>query len=1268
LALPLLPAITVKYRRNHMSTKNRIIEYREALQKRYNQKKKSGTLSSFLIQPTKTDIKKWVETYLGKDMNNEYDIEILNQFLHTSGKDVKYLKKELTSSDDKYRTVAEQFSQKITTKTIRILDFIALVIDFKQRPYKIFEEKDFIEVSTPSSNDTGNSCLPLKQKIEEEYKIQPEFNSISINGDRDQVLGKLPMDNYFIQMSYLEGYDIMNRDIIYQLERESSLIKSKYRFTDLSQGYFSHGLLQNNKIIIAGNPGVGKSTFAKWVCYQSVKNPEETKKFYLYIQLRSLDFSVNDPLLHYIEQNYWKSRTHRFSHISQFLDSIGLYSLVLDGFDELDSHKALRLTEIVKNYNFIILSRPYGLLNLGKIQYEQLYQIDGFNSASIKNYVNSMMALNKDDKKSPSHLMKIIERNKVLDEYAHNPLMLSYIVLLYLTRLNPEKDLALIESRFALIKEVYRWILDHGNRKGYPNIDFSTQMKNKMYVFSLNMLLDKKFVFESDLDDQENFQIAQNLSSLGLGTQKRHKYKWQFSFDTVTFQEFFAVLYYQDKNISTESILYLLNYPFFWNFGLLYIGMLSSDKSKNSRLKYLMGEVRSKRDVKSKNYFTYLYFMLAAECNTEALNKIILKKDYKEIVAVYKVTYYDAFWNMTSYESLRKLYYKSNTLYRDVILDTFLKEIDATEITSHTTTINFWTDLVFIIKEDGYKSISRSLLNKLRECIEVYTSLKDDPAVDENEELFDVYVNSLNRIHFITDILREIPISILKIYNEVIIELLNNFDHCSKYIYKGLLSPLTYSDLDKLLINDHFQDFIKKYCRKLSLTKKEQVQLVQELAFIQEKVYNILTYDTSIPNKDYLRSNLIYFAEWILENSYSFDEKILEEECFDYMLELQVQNLILLKDPKIYDLIFELAYMADVLAPVIPDDASMKKYLAEQFDIALEGKINLDFLERFVYIIRKSYIVQKSFSEYEPKVFRLFKQINSYYYQSLTVNKLTINKSFDSGDLERVEDLMINLHSVYMGFHGKKLFISKIHEFQEEESEFLIKEIIISNSYGDIVFYEKKYWDNLWAIFNRISVTAMETLSIISNGYMYEYPSNRMHLFKIFTHNFEISKKQIPKLVKEYSFEFFGAFAFIQFHLDNAPGFINKDKIVAKISNLLLDKEVLEYFEMNIRDDVRVAESFLAYIFLHYYLPESQNPLSYYDLENKFIDEDDVADTVIDTILKFCSENDKRLDYGKIVKFKKILGDSFYAKTIETAKRRIDNLKRYDRYQFEEMK
>jgi len=88
---------------------------------------------------------------------------------------------------------------------------------------------------------------------------------------------------------------------------------------------------------------------------------------------------------------------------------------------------------------------------------------------------------------------------------------------------------------------------------------------------------------------------------------------------------------------------------------------------------------------------------------------------------------------------------------------------------------------------------------------------------------------------------------------------------------------------------------------------------------------------------------------------------------------------------------------------------------------------------------------------------------------------------------------------------------------------------------------------------------------------------------------------------------------------------------------------------------------------LNYYLPEFQNPLFEYNLENKFKDEEDVADTVIDTILKFCIEDGKRLDYDKVAKFKKVLGNSFYTKTIETGKRRIDKIETYNRNQFEKM-
>jgi len=235
-----------------MPENRKVKQYKEALQRVYDQKKDAGLLSSFLEKPTKTDIKKWMDNYLSKDVINNDDLDVLKRFSGSS-ENFEVIKKELVKPD-RYQTISKQFRLGIKTGKIEILDLIALIINFEQRPFSTFDRRDFLEVNI-SPSDINKINTSLKTKILKEYKENPDFNSISINGDRDKTLGVLPMDEYYIQMSYLDGYDITNKDIIEQLERESSLIKSKYRSTDLSQGYFADSVLQNSKVIISGNPG-----------------------------------------------------------------------------------------------------------------------------------------------------------------------------------------------------------------------------------------------------------------------------------------------------------------------------------------------------------------------------------------------------------------------------------------------------------------------------------------------------------------------------------------------------------------------------------------------------------------------------------------------------------------------------------------------------------------------------------------------------------------------------------------------------------------------------------------------------------------------------------------------------------------------------------------------------------------------------------------------------------------------------------------------------
>ena len=296
--------------------------------------------------------------------------------------------------------------------------------------------------------------LPLL--LAHNYFYSTEFNSIRIHADIDEQFGALSMDEYFIHPSYIPEKDLLKRESIIQNENETSVIKVRKsgQFQHfLPHDYISGSLFENsNRIVITGSPGVGKSTYARWLCYKWAKTEINISAVLVYINLRNLNFNSKNAITTYIQEEYFKGNQVDENALIRILTQLNQsFFFVLDGFDELENTAQNRLKQhlfrLSPDSKYILLSRPYGLLQTFGLNWQTAFQIDGFNHSNIHNYIDKFLTVNQKADKNKETLMEIIQNNTVLYDYAHNPLMLSFIVYIYLKSNTPDENLTKIQSQ-----------------------------------------------------------------------------------------------------------------------------------------------------------------------------------------------------------------------------------------------------------------------------------------------------------------------------------------------------------------------------------------------------------------------------------------------------------------------------------------------------------------------------------------------------------------------------------------------------------------------------------------------------------------------------------------------------------------------------------------------------------------------------------------------------------------------------------------------------
>lgn len=1112
------------------------------------------------------------------------------------------------------------------------------------------------------------------------YLTDSNFNSIKVNGDVDNKLGTLSMDEYYIQLSYISYEDTYNRDSLLKLEKEysySKVYKNTFHQNDLSKDYISKNILVNDKVIISGNPGVGKSTYAKNLCYQWAKDSEVSKniKPLIFVQLRDVNFKKEDALLNYTNSHYFSDIGSKLASLED-LDS---FQFILDGFDELPFNKRIKLTSLIKDYKYVVLSRPYGLIN-HQLNYDISIQIDGFNNNCIEQYLD--VILNNEQKKKK--LLTLIKKNKVLEDYASTPLMLSYITLIFVTSRSVKKDLTSIKSIYDLQEKVFNWILEYALKKGSINPKLLQNSKYQIEEFAYHLQLNKQFVYASNFDDKYTATVNL-LSALGLGSQKKNSdntNSWQFSFHTITFQEFLTVRYLKSQKLNIEAIIYLVTDPFFWNLCIMLVGMLSKDDSKFNKHSELLTDVleflHQFYSKKKHQYYGYAYYMLLAECDNEIIARVIKKTDLNQLIKFYKKAYFDNFWNTIIIESINKIIYKLpyqiqtefiNQLNNDIteISRSLEREIDVEQ------NYFYLLDLIKI----GINYDEEAILNSL---IPVLTSLKNKTAFLSDEALSSKYDNIENyeneklitefealideetwarsNLSSFLNVLELFSSKEIKNYKEEI-TIIYKEEMTSVSVLKNVLFKI--ASVPTLEIVEEQFNLLMKFKEENDVITDEKIQdfyfnLIIELA---ENLLIVINSVKSFQGRN--KEKIITYLKFLVNDITNTKHyEYINDFYFGHLIDVIIENLTLINSSKLYDLLFNIVNNFNaIIFTRIPNQIIFDNYIMAVFNEVLKT-LDLSLIDKLIGILRSSPNARFYFLNYRASLFKVFK---------LLVKKnmmLLENEDIKDENYKKFISVLEEITQIPEKNYDKKYFLEEI---KLNDLTFVYKidnGILLKTIATNFIYYENIYWELFNNFFEENHWKISTVLPFVINEELFLFKSNHFKLVSVFINLFE-NKANYSK--DELLEEGGNILVFISHILMCLKQFKDSDlkyKALKLIERVLKNKYILKFCNYKIIDLTSV-EYLLSYVLFNFYNPINENFLIKLDINTQLGKETGAKMMLMNRLIEFTKNENYGIEIHEIEKFKPILGDVFYQELKNLIEQRLINKNVFDAQYFESL-
>ena len=361
-------------------------------------------------------------------------------------------------------------------------------------------------------------------------------------------------EGWLAPFSWCEDFNFQLSDIYTRLRIVSREKKARaaaeQRVVEATEIFKPHEeCKQPRKVLIEGNPGMGKTTYCNKVAYDwaiNIKNEGDCfPEFEMVLLLKCRDVEIESDLWGAIDDQLLpgeinqKEREKFFEFIRQNQSKV---LLVLDGLDELPSSKRREFTDIIEGKmlplcHLVVTARHEAGIPVRKVC-DTLLEIEGFAYQDIKEFIHKYFVAKED---LAERLLEKIHNEKILRDMAATPLNTALLCLLC-------EDFQGIfpESRTQLYLEIAHCVLiRYRKKKGLPveNEDLIEIYKDQLKLLgliALNGLYEDNMYFEDKKLSSENADLPEfGFLSAQPGSSKRRPCLC-YGFTHKSFQEFFA--------------------------------------------------------------------------------------------------------------------------------------------------------------------------------------------------------------------------------------------------------------------------------------------------------------------------------------------------------------------------------------------------------------------------------------------------------------------------------------------------------------------------------------------------------------------------------------------------------------------------------------------------------------------------------------------------------------------------------------------------------
>lgn len=1129
---------------------------------------------------------------------------------------------------------------------------------------------------------------PLLSNIEESYRTDRQFLILSIVGNTFGKIQELRMDKCYTGLSYLELNDAKERDDFIWKEKEKTAFEKYVNQNEIPHGIISETILSLAKATaVMGNPGVGKSTFARWLCFNWAKQERKVKapEIPIYLSLRELDlFNDEDPFAEYILKNYFFASSNDIKGVRELLKTKSeTIVFILDGFDELDTKGRYILSKKWYKYylkhRFILFSRPYGLID-SPLKFDTVFEIIGFNELSRNNYIKEVFDIN-NQLQNISHILEILQENPILNTNSFTPLMLSYIVLLYLSDTDHAQKLIQVGSTYELQDLVILWLKKHNLGK-LGTSDFDVFL-TKAQSLAFTMETQRTFLYESIGSADTNNKLCGELNRIGLGRKydfDQVSCRWKYHFISVTLQEFLASRHVGEY-VTLDFFIELLEDNYFWNFSKMILGV----KNHIGETNFALDIVRSLYEISKKEDNRVIInhiALLIGECSSEQLNKIITEELVDDLLRNYIHFYADKGWRSTFLSSLQRMYpklsHEKKKIFNHSVLSILKKLAKCREISGieYVTAHTYFPLLIERLKLYNELDLSTGLIYIIQQLLNTRNTYYEELmlSVEKGIEVGDVEGNIINTLNDYGNANQAISLSLFSLAQQIPSQILDLHEEAIEKIIQELNNKVEYTTFEIRLCT-HFLN-TKEITETLEKYKEEALHYLSEYEIIPDNedliddifiCYNQLsTCAYAAVLKENSNSNSYIFTPLALQEVQEIVEKmhrqfvrpasnntVLEVYKNSQLLEtndkganameLIAHSWLLLNAPQSFDRLFRIFIYYQIDIPFeIMNIKEYEKWLSSLIDDTIKmiqqyknGDNSLQ--ENFIYnvkVIRVAFSSEKQASflvfKYLDRIFLIFEHLLKVY-QNYSENeelaygkeaKLTKEKN---EILHQTKKVIQSFTDIIIHDHTKKKFIELFFSHDLEQFTFLFKLTFIKDLLTDkIMFFSDSLWNLCFKMMKehqRLDI-GLHILSIPNSYYI---PSNFSNICSIWDILFTKQKNGMDTdLILNGSYHTLSFILKENSVKDYLPLISNINKLIQKER---ITKRVHELF----RDKTLDHEELMPYFQLEYILgidnQISKKGLDYYMSEGNMLYYPIGMDLVeifdIETALQFGSPNNK---------------------------------------------